>query len=79
MPPIRVEFVENPYPYGAQGAKGLGEFPLNGPAPAIAGAIEAALGVSPTAIPVTPERLLELALADGPDGGAGTAGLERPA
>ncbi len=79
VPPIRVEFVENPYPYGAQGAKGLGEFPLNGPAPAIAGAIEAALGVSPTAIPVTPERLLELALADGPDGGAGTAGLERPA
>jgi CO/xanthine dehydrogenase Mo-binding subunit len=61
VPPIRVAFVENPYPYGAGGAKGLGELPLNGPAPAIASAVAAALGVEPTAIPLTPERIMALA------------------
>ena len=61
VPPIRVDFVETPFPYGAQGSKGLGEFPINGPAPAIAGAVAAALGVEPTAIPLTPERLMRLA------------------
>ncbi len=60
VPPIRVEFLQTPYPYGAQGAKGLGELPLNGPAPALTSAVGAALGVEPTAIPLTPERLLEL-------------------
>ncbi|MDH3734228.1 MAG: xanthine dehydrogenase family protein molybdopterin-binding subunit [Gemmatimonadota bacterium] len=60
VPPIRVEFVENPYPHGAQGAKGLGEFPLNGPAPAIASAVAAALGVEATEIPLTPERVMSL-------------------
>ena len=61
VPPIRVEFFETPYPYGAQGSKGLGEFPLNGPGPAVASAVAAALGVEPTAIPLTPERLMRLA------------------
>ncbi|MCG8469122.1 MAG: xanthine dehydrogenase family protein molybdopterin-binding subunit [Gemmatimonadetes bacterium] len=62
VPPIRVDFLENPYPHGAGGAKGLGEFPLNGPAPAIGSAIASALGVEPCAIPFTPERLLRLAV-----------------
>lgn len=61
VPPIRVEFIENPYPYGAQGAKGIGEFPLNGPAPAVANAVAAALRVEPTEIPLSPERLMALA------------------
>jgi len=60
VPPIRVEFVQTPYAHGAKGAKGLGELPLNGPAPAIASAIGAALGIVPLAIPLTPERIMEL-------------------
>lgn len=60
LPPIRVVFVENPSPYGALGAKGLGELPIDGPAPAVINAVAAALGVEPAAIPLTPERLMEL-------------------
>jgi CO/xanthine dehydrogenase Mo-binding subunit len=59
VPAIRVAFLETPYPFGAQGAKGLGELPLDGPAPAIVNAIADALGVEPREIPVTPERLME--------------------
>ncbi len=66
VPPIRVEFVENPYPFGAQGAKGLGEFPLNGAGPAIANAVSAALGVTAASIPLTPERLMRLVDEAGP-------------
>lgn len=60
VPPIRVEFLENPYPHGAQGAKGIGELPMDGPAPAIAAAIAEALGIEPNEIPITPERLMAL-------------------
>ncbi len=60
VPPIRVDFLEAPYAHGTGGAKGLGELPLDGPAPAVAAAIEAATGTHPRAIPVTPERLMEL-------------------
>jgi CO/xanthine dehydrogenase Mo-binding subunit len=35
IPPIRVHFAENPYAYGPGGAKGIGELPMDGPAPAI--------------------------------------------
>lgn len=61
VPPIRVAFIENPYPHGAQGAKGLGELPIDGPAPAILNAVAAATGTEPRAIPLTPERLMEIA------------------
>jgi len=61
LPPIRVAFLENPYPHGAQGAKGLGELPIDGPAPAVLNAVADALGVEPTTIPLTPERLMEIA------------------
>ncbi len=60
VPPIRVAFLETPYPHGAQGAKGLGELPMDGPAPAIANAVADATGADPRVIPVTPERLLAL-------------------
>lgn len=60
VPPVRVAFLENPYPYGAQGAKGIGELPMDGPAPAIANAVAAATGCDPCVIPLTPERLMEL-------------------
>ena len=60
VPPIRVVFLENPYAHGAQGAKGLGELPIDGPAPAILNAVAAATGTDPRAIPLTPERLMGL-------------------
>jgi CO/xanthine dehydrogenase Mo-binding subunit len=58
LPSIRVAFLEVPYEHGAQGAKGIGELPMDGPAPAIANALAHALGVETDRIPLTPERLL---------------------
>jgi CO/xanthine dehydrogenase Mo-binding subunit len=60
LPPIRVEFVESPYEHGAQGAKGVGELPLVGAAPAVLNAVAAATGRQPTRIPLTAERLMVL-------------------
>jgi CO/xanthine dehydrogenase Mo-binding subunit len=65
-PTIRVEFVERPSPHGpGKGAKGIGELPLDGAAPAIAAALDLALGGDARvhAIPATPERLLALRVA----------------
>ncbi|HKZ00926.1 MAG TPA: hypothetical protein VJ180_01725, partial [Pyrinomonadaceae bacterium] len=59
IPPIRVYFEEHPYDYGAGGAKGIGELPMDGGAPAILSAIENATGVSLTQVPLTPELLME--------------------
>ncbi|MDJ0924720.1 MAG: xanthine dehydrogenase family protein molybdopterin-binding subunit [Acidimicrobiia bacterium] len=59
-PPIRVSLVQEPDPIGPFGAKGVGEHPIHGPAPAVANAIADATGVRITEIPVTPERLYEL-------------------
>jgi len=59
LPRIRVFFEEVPYEHGPGGAKGIGELPIDGPAPAIVNAIENALGVSIKRIPVTPEVLME--------------------
>lgn len=61
LPPIRVEFMENPFAHGPQGAKGIGELPLDGPAPALINAIAAATGTDPREIPLTPERLMKSA------------------
>jgi CO/xanthine dehydrogenase Mo-binding subunit len=58
LPRIRVAFLEVPYEHGAQGAKGIGELPMDGPAPAIANALAHAVGVEAGRIPLTPERLL---------------------
>jgi CO/xanthine dehydrogenase Mo-binding subunit len=60
VPPIRVFFEEIPYARGPAGAKGIGELPLDGTAPAIANAIAHATGADITRIPVTPESLLSL-------------------
>jgi CO/xanthine dehydrogenase Mo-binding subunit len=59
IPPIRVYFEENPYAYGPGGAKGIGELPMDGAAPAILNAIENATGVSFNRIPLMPELLME--------------------
>lgn len=58
LPPLRVFFEETPTRFGPGGAKGIGELPMDGPAPAIANAIARALQVDVRHIPITPERLL---------------------
>jgi CO/xanthine dehydrogenase Mo-binding subunit len=58
IPHIRVYFEEIPYEHGAMGAKGIGELPMDGPAPAIVNAIENALGVAFTHVPLLPEDIL---------------------
>jgi CO/xanthine dehydrogenase Mo-binding subunit len=60
LPPIRVYFEENPYAYGPSGAKGIGELPMDGPAPAILNAIEDAIGVGVNCIPLLPETLMKV-------------------
>ena len=60
LPPIRVDFLESKPGEGVAGAKGIGELPMDGGAPAVANAVADALGVEPTQLPVTPERLLAL-------------------
>jgi len=60
VPKIRVYFEEIPYARGPAGAKGIGELPLDGTAPAIANAIAHATGADVREIPITPEKLMEL-------------------
>ncbi len=57
-PEIDVAILENPYPRGPFGAKGVGELPIDGPAPAVVNAIRH-LGFDVRALPATPERILE--------------------
>jgi CO/xanthine dehydrogenase Mo-binding subunit len=59
IPPIRVFFEELPYEYGPGGAKGIGELPMDGAAPAILNAIEDALGIEVNHIPLMPESLMQ--------------------
>ena len=59
LPPIRVFFEEIPFEYGAYGAKGIGELPMDGPAPAILNAIAHATGEDFNAIPLVPEDIAE--------------------
>jgi CO/xanthine dehydrogenase Mo-binding subunit len=60
LPPIRVFFEERPYAHGPGGAKGIGELPMDGPAPAILNAVAHATGADPRAVPMTPESLMAL-------------------
>lgn len=60
MPPTKTYLYENPYALGPYGAKGVGELTLVGGAPAIALAIEQAIGKKIFKIPATPEYLMEL-------------------
>jgi len=56
-PPIDVVIRENPYKNGPFGAKGVGEMPIDGPAPAIVNALRHA-GFDIREIPATPERVM---------------------
>ena len=58
VPPIRVFFVGSS---DAREPKGLGELPMDGPAPAIVNAIEDAIGVSINRVPLMPEDLMRIA------------------
>ena len=57
-PEMITRIVEIPYAGGPFGAKGVGEIPMDGPAPAVAQAIEAATGIVLDHLPMTPERVL---------------------
>ena len=59
LPPIHVHFEEIPFEHGAYGAKGIGELPMDGPAPAILNAIEHATGVAFDHVPLMPEDVFE--------------------
>ncbi len=56
-PDMDTVLIENPTPSGAFGAKGVGEIPMDGGAPAVLSAIENATGIVAAGIPATPERL----------------------
>jgi CO/xanthine dehydrogenase Mo-binding subunit len=56
-PEMETVIIEKEYPHGPFGAKGVGELPMNGAAPAIAAAVFNATGAFVTEIPITPERL----------------------
>lgn len=57
VPPIHVFWEEVPFEHGGFGAKGIGELPHDGPAPAVLNAIRDATGVSFNEIPLLPENL----------------------
>ncbi len=57
-PPIDVVMLERPYAHGPFGAKGVGEMPIDGPAPAVINALRHC-GYDVRAIPATPERLMK--------------------
>jgi len=59
LPSIHVYFEELGNEHGAFGAKGIGELPMDGPAPAIVSAIEDALGIGFNSIPLLPEDIFE--------------------
>lgn len=56
VPEIDVVMMENPYPGGPFGAKGLGELPMDGPAPAVVNALRQ-IGFDVREIPATPELI----------------------
>jgi CO/xanthine dehydrogenase Mo-binding subunit len=56
-PDLETIIVEVPYPHGPAGAKGVGEIPMDGPAAAVANAVEDALDAPFDALPISPERV----------------------
>lgn len=57
IPAFDIDFIEYPYTYAPPGAKGVGEMPMDGLAPAIANAVKSALGVRLNELPITPEKI----------------------
>ena len=61
-PRMDVVVLENPSGYGPFGAKGVGEMPIDGPAPALVNAIRH-IGLDVRSIPAIPEAIMEVACA----------------
>jgi len=59
-PDMETILIEKEYPHGPFGAKGIGELPMDGAAPAIAAAVFNATGAFVSEIPITPERLMDI-------------------
>jgi CO/xanthine dehydrogenase Mo-binding subunit len=59
LPDIEAVVIESGEGMGPFGARGIGEPPIGPPAAAVASAITDAIGVRPTSLPITPERVLE--------------------
>jgi CO/xanthine dehydrogenase Mo-binding subunit len=77
LPSIRVYFEELGNVHGAFGAKGIGELPMDGPAPAIVNAVEDALGIRFDSIPLLPEDILSAVSASPSASDAGISQGER--
>jgi CO/xanthine dehydrogenase Mo-binding subunit len=60
VPALDVELVETPYSRGPFGAKGVGELPMDVPAPAVVSAIAHATSIRFDEIPVLPERIVRV-------------------
>ncbi|ART71663.1 xanthine dehydrogenase [Mycobacterium dioxanotrophicus] len=60
LPDIQVSVVESGEGRGPLNARGIGEPPIGPPAATLASAVEAAIGVRPTQLPITAERVLAL-------------------
>src|SRR5438093_11041767 len=56
-PPMDIVMLGIPYPHGPFGAKGVGEMPIDGPAPAVVNALRHA-GIDLRQIPATPDRAM---------------------
>ena len=59
MPQMTTILVEDTEYSGPFGAKSAGEVPTNGMAPAVANAIQDALGIRIRSLPITPEKILQ--------------------
>ena len=60
MPDVMVDIVESGEGKGPMNARGIGEAVIGNVAPTIANAVADAIGLRPTQLPITPERVLAL-------------------
>ncbi|WP_394836224.1 xanthine dehydrogenase family protein molybdopterin-binding subunit [Pendulispora rubella] len=60
-PAFKTILVEHPFSGGPNGAKGVGELPMDGGAPAVAAAVEQAIGAKCNHLPLLPENLFAYA------------------
>ncbi len=76
-PDLETIIVEVPYPFGPSGAKGVGEIPMDGPAAAVANAVQDALGVAFDELPLSPETLARNSLLRSSGRAEGEASMTR--
>ncbi len=59
VPKMHIDFYNREYEFGPYGAKGLGELPMDGGAPAVNNAIRNAIGVDLFNLPLSPEQIMD--------------------